>query len=175
MTPRSRHFSSWLSAKLQSHHLAMLHPSATLHPSAMLHPLQCFRRRCTTTKSISLLFSLFILSAVLFFFFFCIYLLIGFFLFFWGLEVFFSYPFKLGFLEFLYLAAFHGSLTIWLFRKKKKKWCSIHYFKLLVHGLWDVPIFQLMHHIGNGKRVKGKSDQSIWDMENGFIFIIWIV
>ena len=30
----------------------------------------------------------------------------------------YAYPFELGFLEFLYLAAFHGSLTVWLFRKK---------------------------------------------------------
>ena len=33
----------------------------------------------------------------------------------------YAYPFELGFLEFLYLAAFHGSLTVWLFRKKKEK------------------------------------------------------
>ena len=30
----------------------------------------------------------------------------------------YAYPFELGFLEFLYLATFHDSLTIWLFRKK---------------------------------------------------------
>ena len=32
----------------------------------------------------------------------------------------YAYPFELGFLEILYLAAFHGSLTVWLFRKKEK-------------------------------------------------------
>ena len=33
----------------------------------------------------------------------------------------YGYPFELDFLEFLYLAAFHGSLIVWLFRKKRKE------------------------------------------------------
>ena len=33
----------------------------------------------------------------------------------------YAYLFELGFLESLYLAAFHGSLTVWLFRKKIKE------------------------------------------------------
>lgn len=37
------------------------------------------------------------------------------------MTVVYAYPFELGFLEFLYLAAFHGSLYCLVVQKKKRK------------------------------------------------------
>ena len=123
MTPRSWHFSSQLPAMLQSHHPVMLHPSATLYPS------QCFILPDTfgdaaPPPSQFLCFFLCLFCQLSFFFFFFLYLLAH-----WVFSILLGFrgfllippPFELGFLEFLYLAAFHGSLIVWMFRKKKKK------------------------------------------------------